>query len=83
MAAYAAAKAALTAFDVVAAREMRRARIRVIDVRPPHTETGLATRPIAGRPPTLPNGLMPVDVAQRIVAAIENDERDLPASAFG
>jgi cyclic-di-GMP-binding biofilm dispersal mediator protein len=49
MAAYSASKAALTAFDQVARMEARRRGIRVIDVRPPHTETGLADRPISGR----------------------------------
>ena len=46
-------------------------RIDVIDVRPPHTETGLADRPIAGDTPPLPEGLDPAFVADRIVQAIE------------
>ena len=54
MAAYSASKAALTAFDRVARLEARRRDIRVIDIRPPHTETGLAGRPIAGSAPKLP-----------------------------
>ncbi len=82
MAAYSASKAALAAFDAAAARELRRARIRLVDVRPPHTETGLATRPIAGAAPSLPQGLDPRAVAARIVAAIESGERDVAASAF-
>ena len=82
MAAYSAAKAGLTAFDAAAASELRRRRIRVLDVRPPHTETGLADRPIAGSSPRLPQGLDPADVAQRVVRAIADDERDLPSSAF-
>jgi cyclic-di-GMP-binding biofilm dispersal mediator protein len=82
MAAYSASKAALAAFDAAAARELRRARIRLVDVRPPHTETGLASRPIAGAPPSLPRGLDPEAVARRIVGAIEAGERDVPAAAF-
>jgi short-subunit dehydrogenase len=82
MAAYSATKAALTAFDVAAATELRRAGVRVLDVRPPHTETGLADRPVAGTAPRLPTGLDPDVVAARVVAAIEADERDLPSSAF-
>jgi cyclic-di-GMP-binding biofilm dispersal mediator protein len=81
-AAYSASKAALAAFDAAAGRELRRSRIRLIDVRPPHTETGLTTRPIAGVPPRLPQGLDPDAVAERIVAPIEAGERDVPASAF-
>jgi cyclic-di-GMP-binding biofilm dispersal mediator protein len=65
-----------------AARELRRRRIDVIDARPPHTETGLATRPIAGQAPKFPQGLAPEVVAARFVAAIEAGERDLPVEAF-
>jgi cyclic-di-GMP-binding biofilm dispersal mediator protein len=82
MAAYSASKAALTAADVAIGRELRRRRITLVDARPPHTETGLAGRPLAGTPPTLPPGLAPDAVADRIVAAIEADERDLPSTAF-
>jgi cyclic-di-GMP-binding biofilm dispersal mediator protein len=82
MAAYSATKAALTAADVAIARELRRSKISLIDARPPHTETGLATRPISGTSPNLPTGLDPGAVAERIVVAIEADERDLPSSAF-
>jgi NAD(P)-dependent dehydrogenase (short-subunit alcohol dehydrogenase family) len=82
MAAYGATKAGLTAFDRAAAAELRRRQIRVIDIRPTHTETGLASRPIAGQPPRLPTGASPASVADRIVTAILNDEKDLPAAAF-
>lgn len=82
MAAYAASKAALTAADAALAREVRRLGIDVCDVRPPHTETGLATRPIAGRAPSLPTGLDPSLVAERIVRAIEAREREVPSTAF-
>ncbi len=82
MAAYSASKAALTAFDAAAARELRRSGIRLIDVRPPHTETGLADRPIAGTAPRLPQGLSPDAVTGRVIDAIKNDERDLGSSAF-
>ena len=51
MAAYSAAKAGLTAFDKAAGAELRRRQIRVLDIRPTHTETGLADRPIAGTSP--------------------------------
>lgn len=82
MSAYAASKAALTAFDAAARTEARRKKIRVVDARPPHTETGLALRPIAGQAPKLPTGLGPSSVAERIVLAITGDELDLPSSAF-
>jgi NAD(P)-dependent dehydrogenase (short-subunit alcohol dehydrogenase family) len=83
MAGYSASKAGLAAFDVAAARELRRSGIRLIDARPPHTETGLADRPMFGTAPRLPTGLDPETVAVRILAAIEDGETDLPSSAFG
>jgi cyclic-di-GMP-binding biofilm dispersal mediator protein len=83
MAAYSASKAAAWAAMTAAARELRRRRIDVIDARPGHTETGLATRPLAGVAPKMPEGLAPNVVAARIVAAITAGERDLPTEAFG
>jgi cyclic-di-GMP-binding biofilm dispersal mediator protein len=82
MAAYSATKAALAAYDSAAMRELRREGIRLIDARPPHTETGLATRPLAGAAPKLPQGLEPNAVADRIVTALRDGEKDLPSSAF-
>jgi len=83
MAAYAASKAALTAADRALARELRVAGIGVTDARPPHTETGLADRPIAGTAPRLRPGLDPDAVARRIIAGIAAGEREIPADAFG
>ena len=83
MAGYSASKAAVSAFTAAASREMRRAKVRLVDARPPHTETGLAQRPIHGEAPKLPEGLAPEAVADRIVAAIVAGEREVPASAFG
>lgn len=80
--AYGASKAALSLATRAFAMEARRKRILVLDARPPHTETGLASRPIAGAAPRMPPGLAPRDVAERILAAIEREERDLPSAAF-
>lgn len=82
MAAYSASKAALMGYDAAAARELRREGIRLVDVRPPHTETGLAQRPLAGTAPRLPQGLEPQQVADRIVAALRDGDKDVPSSAF-
>ena len=82
MAAYGAGKAGLKAFMMAGQRELRRTGIRLIDTRPPHTETGLAGRAIAGTAPTMPQGLSPEAVAGRIVAAIVTEEKDVPADAF-
>ena len=82
MAAYGASKAAVRSFDEALSREARRRRIRVIDARPPHTETGLASRPVEGVAPTMPTGLDPVAVAATICNAIAGDVLDLPSEAF-
>lgn len=82
MAAYSASKAGLTAFGAAAGSELRRRKIRLIDARPPHTETGLADRPIAGSAPKLGEGLAPDAVAERVVRAIIDDERQLDSVAF-
>ena len=82
LAAYSASKAAIYAFNQAAAKELRRVGIRVIDARPGHTETDLASRAIFGTSPAFPTGMDASAVAARIVEAIQSDERDLPASAF-
>ena len=50
MSAYCASKSAAHAAMVVASRELRRRKIVVLDVRAPHTETGLTERSRWGRP---------------------------------
>lgn len=71
MSTYTATKAGLSGFAGVLRRELRSRKISVLEARPPHTETGLADHPVFGAAPTLPTGLDPDDVAERIVAAIE------------
>jgi cyclic-di-GMP-binding biofilm dispersal mediator protein len=83
MAAYSASKAAAAAATAALTKEWRRKKIRVIDARPPHTETGLATRPLGGTAPKMPEGLAPSAVAERIVDAIVNGERELSGADFG
>ncbi len=82
MAVYGASKAALRSFDEGFAREARRRRIRVIDARPPHTETGLARRSIEGVAPKMGAGLAPERVAEVICDGLERGDRDLPSSVF-
>ncbi len=82
MAAYGASKAAVRSFDEALAREARRAKVRVIDARPPHTETGLADRAIEGTAPKMPTGLDPRAVAVAICDALEQGADDLPSSGF-
>jgi len=82
LAAYSASKAALAAFVAATSREARRSGIRLIDARPGHTETGLATRAIAGETPAFPAGLDPDAVVDRMLVAIVAGEKDLPSTAF-
>lgn len=83
MAVYSAVKAGLSSATRALAKELRRQRIHVVDVRPPHTETGLATRPVAGETPALPPGLEPAAVAKQIVDGLATGERELTSSSFG
>ncbi len=82
MVAYGASKAALAHALGGLRREARRLGVQVVDARPPHTETGLAKRPLAGNAPKLPVGLDPADVARRIVDAIVAGDSEVPSSAF-
>jgi cyclic-di-GMP-binding biofilm dispersal mediator protein len=82
MAAYSAVKAGLSAASRALGRELRRDRIQVLDARPPHTETGLAGRPIEGTAPPLPEGLSPDQVAVQVIEALVAGKRELAASDF-
>ena len=68
MAEYSASKAALSAWAGVLRRELRRRAITVLDVRPPHIDTGLVQRALAGDPPRLPPGH---DRAELVAAVLD------------
>lgn len=82
MAAYGASKAATRAFDEALFREARRRKVRVLDARPAHTETGLVDRAIEGEAPRMPEGLDPAVVASVVCDGLEAGLTDLPSSAF-
>jgi cyclic-di-GMP-binding biofilm dispersal mediator protein len=82
MSIYGASKAAVRAFDEALAREARRSKVRVLDARPPHTETGLAGRSISGLAPAMPRGLAPDHVARVICDGLESGATDLASTAF-
>ena len=67
MADYSAAKSALSTWLGVLRKEQRRS-FRVVDVRPPHLDTELDQRALAGEPPRLPE---PVDSDEVVSAIIE------------
>ncbi len=82
MSAYSASKSALSAWLGSVAMEWRRDKIRVMDLRPGHTETGLATRPLFGNAPQMPTGMSPEHVAQAIVSAIESGATVVSSAEF-
>lgn len=82
LSAYSASKSALHAFSIAAGREFRKFGVRWIDARPGHTDSGLSSRALFGDAPNFGAGLTTDAVAARVIAAILNDERDLPSSAF-
>ena len=75
MAAYSAAKAALSAYLTALRHERRRARTVVLDIRPPHLDTGFETRAIAGEPPRLPEPVPAAELVPRVVAALRDERR--------
>jgi short-subunit dehydrogenase len=77
MAAYSASKAALSAYLTALRREVRRRRITVLDVRPPHIDTGLglAGRALAGEPPPLGAGLDPEVLTAAVLAGMRDDAK--------
>ncbi len=82
MVAYSASKAAAASFTQALQLEWRRAGVSVLDVRPPHTETGLVDRALTGEAPRLPQGLEPDVVAERVVRAIVAGERQVASGDF-
>jgi len=82
MSAYCSSKTAFASWLGALALEIRRDRIKVIDARPGHTETGLATRPLFGAAPAMPQGMSATQVAARIVTAIEQGETLVASSEF-
>jgi short-subunit dehydrogenase len=82
MGAYCASKVAAKTSLAIASRELRSKKISVLDIRAPHTETGLVTRALDGVAPTMARGLDPSAVVERVVQALAAGEKDLPADAF-
>ncbi len=77
MAAYSASKAALSGYLAALRREVRRQRVGVLDVRPPHLATGLADRALSGTPPRLPPGHDVDDLVAHVLRGIRDDAREL------
>ena len=82
MSCYITSKTAHSTWLKALALEARRQKIRVIDARPGHTETGLATRPLFGTAPAFASGMTPEKVVSVIITAIETGITDLPSDSF-
>lgn len=76
MAEYSASKSALSAWLGVVRRENRR-RFTVLDVRPPHLDTGLADHPLAGTAPKLPEPLAGSVVVEKILEALAQGSSEI------
>ena len=77
MAAYSASKAALTAWLTALRLEQRRHGRTVFDIRPPHVDTGLAGRAVAGEAPPLTAAVTAEEVVRRVVDGIRDGRREL------
>ncbi|WP_432065085.1 SDR family NAD(P)-dependent oxidoreductase [Streptomyces sp. C10-9-1] len=73
MADYSAAKAALAAWLTAARAEQRRRRVRVVEARLGHLDTGLVDRAVAGTPPPLPPGGDPDRAVAAVADALTGD----------
>ncbi len=82
MSAYVASKTAHSTWLKAFGMEARRAKVRVMDARPGHTETGLASRPLFGAAPGFPTGMTAEFVASKIVEGILMGATELPSEAF-
>jgi short-subunit dehydrogenase len=77
MAAYSASKAGLSAWLTALRGEQRRKGVTVFDVRPPHIETGLAGRAIAGQAPPMKAGAEIDELVGLVVDGIRDGRREL------
>lgn len=82
MHAYTAGKTALSAWLSSLRMELRRSGVLVIDARPGHTETGLATRAMFGTAPSFPAGMTAEHVVSVILNGIAAGTTVLESSAF-
>jgi cyclic-di-GMP-binding biofilm dispersal mediator protein len=70
MAAYCASKTAVSTWLAASRIDFKKAGVATIELRPGHTETGLATRALFGEAPAMPQGMTPAHVADKTFEAI-------------
>ena len=72
-----ASKAALSAWASVLRRELRGRSISVLDVRPPHLDTGLVDRAPAGESPRLPAGHDRAELVSAVLDGLRDGSREI------
>ncbi|WP_181784704.1 SDR family NAD(P)-dependent oxidoreductase [Pseudonocardia pini] len=77
MAAYSASKAGLSAWLTALRGEQRKKGVRVFDVRPPHIETGLAGRAVAGEALPLKAAAEVDELVGLVLTGLREDSREL------
>ena len=77
MAAYSASKAGISAWLTALRPELRKKGVTVFDIRPPHIETGLADRAIAGSAPPMKAGTTVDELVGLLVGGIRDGRREL------
>jgi short-subunit dehydrogenase len=77
MAAYSASKAATSAWLTALRPEQRRRGVTVFDIRPPHIETGLAGRAIAGEAPAMKEGTSVDELVSLVVDGLRNGRKEI------
>jgi short-subunit dehydrogenase len=82
MSAYTSSKMAFAAFLSNSHLEWRRRKIQVLDAKPGHTETGLASRAIFGTAPAFPQGMTSDHVVSTILAGLAEGKNLLASTDF-
>jgi short-subunit dehydrogenase len=77
MPAYSASKAGISAWLTALRPEQRMRGVTVFDIRPPHIETGLARRAIAGQAPPMKEGAGVDELVGLVVDGIAGGRREL------
>ena len=79
MADYSAAKSALSVWLQVLRRENRK-KLRVLDIRPPHLDTGLEQRAMGAEPPKMPKPMEASKVVDQVIEALAGDAMEIKMS---
>jgi cyclic-di-GMP-binding biofilm dispersal mediator protein len=82
MAAYTSSKAAFASFLASINTEWRRDKVQVLDAKPGHTETGLASRALFGTAPAFPQGMSTEHVIEVIMASLAEGKGIVGSSEF-